>query len=273
MRQKSVSKRLNSLREARSAVRTHREWVSGLLDQRPAARNLATPEGGAFRSRPHFDLMDEELAVLEDRIVTADDAHTHNRVRIVELRRKSEELTTDVYDKQVSARRLLAGAYGADRNYELAAMEGKTPQFSEALAHQVDQTVKLLSEPAAATPPQRLRGVRLDLEEIAGDLQESLEDLLDTRTLLENTQKAIDASRIDLNRAKKEFDKTFPWVGRNLESLFRLAGEDELADRIRAAVRRITSHRPEKSPSAEALAEESLSEEAVSESDAERTDP
>lgn len=240
MKKKGVSKRLKSLREVRASVHTHRAKVGGLLDQRPAALSLATADGGAFSSQPHFDLMDAELAKLDRDLVAADDDHTRNLVRIVDLRRESEELTADVYDKQVSARRVLAGIYGSDRDFELAAIEGATPQFSEALAGQVDQTVKLLREPVAAEPSKKIRGVDLDRVEMAEDLETSLGRLLAARTQLQRTRKAADGTLVVLNAAKQGFDRTFPWVAGNLESLFRLAGEVDLADRIRTSTRRVT---------------------------------
>lgn len=263
MKKKNFSKRRRSLREVRASVHTHRDKVGSLLEQRPAALALATPDGGVFSCKPHFDLMDGELVTLDRGLVAADDAHTRNLVRIVELRKESEDLTADVYEKQVSARRVLSGTYGSGHDFELAAIEGATPQFSETLAGQVDQTVKLLREPAAAEPSKKIRGVELDREEMAEDLKENLGKLLDARTQLQRTRKAADGTLVELKAARKRFDKTFPWVAGNLESLFRLAGEFELADRIRTSTRRVTRRQadPEEEATEEAASPEAASQE------------
>ncbi|MCP3964394.1 MAG: hypothetical protein GY719_41730 [bacterium] len=48
----------------------------------------------------------------------------------------------------------------------------------------------------------------------------------------------MDASRKRKNRAIEAHQDTFSWVASNAESLFRLAGEHELADSIRPSRRR-----------------------------------
>ena len=254
MKKKGVSRRLTSVREVRASIHTHRDRVAAKLEQRPAALDLASPEGGSYSSKPHFDFLDGELATLEHRLVAADDDHTRNLVRLADLRRRSEEGTADVYEKQISARRVLAGTFGPGRDFELAAIEGKTPQLWETLVGQVDQTAKLLREPVAAKPSQKIRGVELDFEEMAGDLEGSLERLVEVRTELQRTQKAADGTLVALNAARSAFDATFPWVAGNVESLFRLAGERELADRVRTSRRRVTRRETEE-PGEETAAE------------------
>ena len=68
-----------------------------------------------------------------------------------------------------------------------------------------------------------------------------------------------------------EYDGVFPWVARTLEGLFRLAGEFELADRIRTSARRVTRRQaaeaeekePEESASEDSATEEASASEAA----------
>ena len=116
MRRKEVSRRLKSVAEVRASGHVHRDLVGRELDKRPAAQ-----QAGAF-SQPYFDNMDGELATIESDLVTAEDAHVRNLVRVVQLRRESTELASGVYEKQTSARQILVGLYGSERDYELAAV-------------------------------------------------------------------------------------------------------------------------------------------------------
>ena len=68
---------------------------------------------------------------------------------------------------------------------------------------------------------------------------------MEVRTELQRTQKAADGTLVALNAARSAFDATFPWVAGNVESLFRLAGERELADRVRTSRRRVTRRETE----------------------------
>ncbi len=259
MRRKEVSRRITSVAEVRASKHAHRGRVGAKFDERPAAQSA-----GAL-SKPYFDHMDGELATIEQDLITAEDAHVRNLIRIVRLRRESSELTAEVYEKQTSARQILVGTFGSESAYELAAASGDTPRVHQTLAMQVDQTVKLLRDPAAARPPVKVAGVTVEPGTMADDLEGSRQLLLEKRTDLQRTEKAADGTRDLVNIALKEYDQVFPWVASSLESTFRLVGEQELADRIRTSRRRVTRRQavddgeslPEESTSGEPPAEES----------------
>ncbi len=240
MRRKEVSRRLTAVAEVRASLETHCDTVCDLLDGRPASR-----DAGGFSYRAHFDRMDRELARVEGILVPAEDAHVRNLVRIVELRRDRDELAVLVYDKQTSARQVLVGLYGADRIFELAAAAGKTPQGSQPLGEQVGQTVTLLRHPAVALPPVKVDGVWIDFQAMAAGLERDNDRLIATRAELQRATKAADGTRVLTRKAIEDYDGVFPWVAADLESLFRLAGEKDLADRIRTSARRVTRRQAE----------------------------
>lgn len=236
MRRKQVSRRLGAVAEVRASLAAHRGSIVAQLDER-----LPSPPAEAVPSyRAYFDHMDHELAQVERRLVAAEDRHVRKLVRVAQLRRRRQELADGVYDKQTSARQILAGLYGSDRNFELAAISGKTPQVTQVLAEQVDQTVKLLRNPEGERPSERIDGVDLRFDTMATDLEGDLKELRGLRVQLERTRKEADATRILTNEAIVEFDRVFPWVAQTLEGLFSLVGEFKLADRIRTSIRRVT---------------------------------
>ncbi len=52
-------------------------------------------------------------------------------------------------------------------------------------------------------------------------------------------------------RAIAEFDAIFPWAAQAVEGVFRMAGERDLADRIRTSRRRVTRRQAEETESSE----------------------
>ncbi len=242
MRRKQVSKRWKSIAEVRASVAAHRSRVGAMLDER-AAVQTAEP----FSYQPFFEHMDGELARVQLNLVTAEDDLVRQLVRGVRLRRETQQLTVDVYNKQVAARRILSGLYGGDSEFELAAVQGSTPEAAQTLAEQVDQTVKLLRDPEGAIPAALVAGVAVDFVVLASDLETAMAKLLASNEELQRTRKAIDGTRILKDAAIAEVNQVFPWVAGSLENCFRLAGERELADRIRTSVRVVTRRQKAKS--------------------------
>lgn len=241
MRRKEVSRRLKSVAEVRAALAAHRDRIIPLLDGRLPPLNGE----GVFSYGGCFDHLDHELEQVEDQLVVAEDEHTRKRVHISQERRRSAELTADLSDKQIPARKTLVGLFGEDRDFELAAISGRTPQSPRILAEQVDQTIKLLRDPEGELPQMKIGGVMVDLDEMADDLVSDLGTLQAARVEYDRRRKEADATRVVTNEAIATYDKVFPWATRTLESLFRLVGELTLADRIRTSVRRVTRRQGE----------------------------
>ncbi len=240
MRRVEVSRRLGSVEEVRASLAAHRGPIADKLD----AECPASPETG-FSYQVMFSHMDDQLAKVESRLVEAEDRHVRQLVRIRRLRRRRDRGAASLYDKQTATRGTLAFLFGKERNFELAAVSGKTPQSSKALVEQVDQTVKLLREPEGASPSLKVAGIGVDFATMADDLEDGKKDLLRVRAELVKTVKKTDGTRQAANRASKGFDLVFFWIAPSLEGLFRLAGEQELAERIRTSVRRVTRRQAE----------------------------
>ena len=250
MRRKEVTRPLTSIAEVRASMFAHRNEIGRLLDERPTS-----PEGGGF-SQIYFDQMDAELATVEGNLVAAEDAHVRKQAQVVQARRLSRQLADGIYDKQTAARQILAGTFGSQHAFELAATSGNTPQGPMTLPEQVDQTIKMLRDPAGALPTVRIRGVELSFSDMADDLEADLAEVKTSREAYDRRRKEVDATRLATNEAIAECQRVFPWVASSLESLFRLVGERELADRIRTSLRRVT-RRQEPEPKEEAAGDSS----------------
>ena len=237
MRRKGSLIRIQAIREVRASLATFGAGVVERLD----ARRPAPPAGEpAFTYQVVFDDLDRELAAVQERLVTEEDAHMRNRIRRSNLNRTVEALTTALYERLVSTRRTLRGAFGPQSGFELAAVEGSTPEGTVGLLNQVDQTIKLLREPEVELPAVTIEGVDITLDAVAAGLENGLQELESVQADLEQARKAVSETVIERGKAIDEYDQVFPWVARALESYFRLAGELKLADRIRTSARRVT---------------------------------
>ncbi len=255
MRRVEVSRRLGSAEEVRGSLAAHRGRIDGHL----AVQYQPLPETG-FSYQAMFDHMDAELAKIGGRLVASEDRHVRQLARTRELRRRRARSTSETYDKQTSARGIIASLYGKAHDFEVAAVSGTTPQSSRALAEQVDQTVKFLRNPEVAAPSSKVAGVGVDFRTMADDLEAGRRQLIEVRAELVQATKEADGTRQTTAELIKEFDRIFLWIARSLESLFRLAGESELADRIRTSARRVTRRQAEPAEPAQPPPEGSVEE-------------
>ena len=249
MRGRASFIRIRAAGEVRASLGTFGGRVIGLLDGR---RSLPPPAEGepGFTYQGLFDLLDEELATVQQGLVEAEDDHLRKKIQVAQLRTTGEDLTATLYDQQVAARRAIAAAFGTDRSFEVAAVSGDTPRELWGLVDQVDQTVKILQEPAAELPEVIVEG-GVNLATFADQLHIGLRELRKTGAGLERARKAAGESLIVRNQAIAEFNAVFPPVARTLEGLFRLAGENELAERIRTSARRATRQQGDGEPEEE----------------------
>ena len=259
MRSRGSFVRIQSVEEVRASLATFGAGVAQRLDQR-----RAEPVEGetAFSYQQVFDDFDRELETIHTVLVTAEDERVRKRIQVSRSARLGEQLTEALYDRQVAVRRTLAGIYGPDRGFEVAAVEGKTPRTLKGIADQVDVTVRLLRQPEVELPTLEVDGVVVDLGTMAGRLETELADLQDLGVRLERARKAAGESVVVRKQAIEEFDGVFPWVARALESLFRLVGETDLAERIRTSVRRVTRRQADEPEKADGAAGEDSGESA-----------
>ncbi len=236
MRIKEILRRLATVAEVLFSLGTFGERIAALLDQRhPAA------EGDpGFTYRTVFEHLRLDLESIRERLAAARDQHVRMLVRAAGLRRRVHELATELYNRQVAARRILSGVFEPGRSFEVAAASGKTPRVAAVLEQQAGQTVKVLRQPEVDLGPIQADGVQIDLGQMADGLETRIEALREARNGREQTRKALGETKVLKDQAIEYCDGLLPWVGRTLESYCRIAGEPELAERIRTSTRRAT---------------------------------
>lgn len=150
---------------------------------------------------------------------------------------------------------------------------GPTPRQPVALVSQIRETVEFLRSPKVATPTIELDGVQIDLTTVGTDLGSAADRLDTVLTNLAQARKNAQTSRVAKNKAIERYDREFLWIARTLEGYFRLAGMDELAERIRPSARRAGRRAADAEPSGQAPSGEPAAGEPASEEPASETPP
>ena len=120
--------------------------------------------------------------------------------------------------------------------------------------------------------PKRWMEAKLSREASAGELDPEIADLRFAVERLAEQRKRVDTAKVRKDDALKEFDRNYIPIVRVLEASFRVAGETDLADRIRPTVRQLTRNDKEEAKP-EAEPSEPSSESKASESDSAAASP
>ncbi len=120
-----------------------------------------------------------------------------------------------------------------------------------------------LSSSDSELTPERWVKNSLAREEIAAELDGEIAELRIKVQRLVEQRKVVDTAKVRKDQTQEDFDRQFILIVRVLEATFRVAGETELADRIRPTVRQLGRDGGEESdqedpeaPSAEAQSAE-----------------
>ncbi len=241
MRSKASFVRIQSVEEVRASLATYGGGIAERLQHR---RPTSAGEGEALLTAINYQALfgdlEEDLGGAQLNLVTAEDKHLRSLIRVSKLRRQRDAFVLKAHERLVANRRVLLGVFGPDRGFELAALDGRTPRESKAMIDQLDQTIQLMRDPEGELPVVVADGVQLDFEGMATGFESDLADLRQVRGQLERANKAAAETLIAKDHAIKAFNGVFPPVAGILEGFFRLAGEPELAERVRTSTRRIT---------------------------------
>ena len=256
MRNKETFGLLKSADEIRVALDTDGDRVGGLLNENDP---LPVGEGEpAFDYRQHMRQLIAQLDRAEKAAVASEDDHAGQLIRVSRTQSERNEIVRTHVDKLVATRQGLEGLYRRG-GFELASLAGDTPRAPAELLEQLEQTVKLLRQPAVELRELRMRGFDVDLETVASELEAGMPDLRSIVDRLAKRRKQAEGLFLAKREARKVFRRTILWVGRATEGLFHLAGESELADRIRKSTRRPLRPSEEEPVSEDEPAEESAS--------------
>ncbi len=235
MRTQETFSLMKSAKEIAVAIVTDGDRIGGRLNE---INPLPVEEGEpAFDYRKHMQSLGLQLEEAQADVVAAEDEHAARKIRVARRRSELDEVGRVSYDKMVVARQGLETVYESG-SYELAFLTGKTPRAPERLYGQLEQSVGLLKQPAVEPRQPKSKAVSIDHDQVLEDLEPELPLLRGAIDRHARTKKEAEGSLVAKQEAVRNLRRTVVWVGRTTEGLFYLAGEDELAKRIRTSTRR-----------------------------------
>ncbi len=191
--------------------------------------------------------MKDKLAGSREKLSEAEEHHIDLTRQAIGLRAAREEVTGNLYDDFSSIRRTVEELYhgkgkGNANAFVVAGIQGPTPQKPTRLLRQVDLAIGHLLQPGLEFPASRFGETRLEPAKVVSALKPSCDRLHQVLDDLSEVAVALDASRMEKNRAIDALEAMLSWVAQSAESFFEMAGKHELAERIRLATRRHRRH-------------------------------
>lgn len=226
--------------EVVSSIETHGVKVATRLDEQATRATTREAQGANapnFRSNM-FHIRDNLTGSVQN-MADKDQRHVHQLAEVIQLRQERQVVQQDVYDTMTTLRNTLDSLYGPGQAFVLAGVEGPTARKAKKLVRQTDLAASRLEQDGLELPPSRLGGIRLDLKAVAADLRSKLERLRAVLAAQKQALRISQETRKEKNRAKESHERLLLWSARTLEGYYQLAGEHELAERIRPATRRL----------------------------------
>lgn len=232
---KMVTRRQDEAAVVIQAAVTHADVVGARLEQTlaPAVDPEAPCSGGSTGEL--IRRLGRTLQASIDALVEADQAHEIKKARGRPVRREVKEAVAVLYRELVDLRRAVEAVGGAPALVKLG-FKGITTREPLALCRLGDAVYTRL--PGLADELTARRGLTFDAAAYVGPVAEATGRLERAREDWVREQREREVTLMHKLRAMSAFDSCYLSVARALEALFRLAGMDELADRVRPTRRR-----------------------------------
>jgi hypothetical protein len=235
MRDKMIRNRRKSGDSVGASVDTHLEEVVVPLEVTFTEQLV---EGEILPDlRTVLRILQRLLAVAVRQLVGAGERHRDEIDNDIRLRQRRDELVGFLGTKVSRFRNTLDGVFGAGSAIQLAGLGGRTEQEPMALLAQVEDILRRFANPTTELGSPGF-GLQLDPTTVVGEFQGEYQELRDLLSELQSENRRSDATVIAKQAAMEDYDKQFRWIAGCLESLYHLAGQHELAERVKPSTRR-----------------------------------
>ena len=267
---KAVTDRKQSCRTVLWAIDTYGDRLvrelSGTFDPLLA-------EGQVMPFETQLELFKKKLTLDLDQVVATDRQYRDQKARDPISRGFRDRQIGAVNTSVIDLRQAFTGIYSEDKLAEFG-FARRTPSQPEALQEQAIHLVERLSDSKLDLTGSSYRDVQLDAPNLVRELAGSVEALQAASDDLVREERKTEALKLAKDAALAEYNTSFLWIARTVESLCQLAGLEEVAKRVRPSSRRpgVTARKfddseganPEDSPSETAPSETTPSETAPS---------
>ncbi len=232
MSSKQVTDREKSAEAVSAAGTTHADSIHQALSALFQA-HLAPGE-----TMPDFALMcrlfSRSLADTKAGMVKADEAHIAELGDDAPVREARDEIAAKLYSEIVDLREVLIGLFGVKTAN--AIISGGTPRDPVVLSRFAKDVADKLSQ--VQLPAPRVKGAKLDKQAIAISLLTQKTELDARLSDVARELREAQATQVAKDRAIGAYDELFAQVASALSGFLRLAGDAELAARVRPSTRR-----------------------------------
>ena len=134
-------------------------------------------------------------------------------------------------------RKIFEGLYRPE-NIESLGFPARLARDSKLLLRQGGHLIEVLTSSDLELPDSRFADAGLPISEMVKSLVPKVEELRKALGDIGREERLAQVTQVDRDRATDDYNNTFLWVARTLESLYSLSGEKELAARVRPSTRR-----------------------------------
>ena len=227
-----------------TSIETHGVEVAATLTEKWMAVHAppgSTPQADAPNPPDYlgqlFALRDG-LNASKSSLGQADQTHVYQLARLIQLRDDRAGLTDSLYTQFSTARRTIDELHGEGKAFLMAAIQGPTARTTKKLLRQVEVSLPQLHDPSLKQTEPKVEGITVDPPAMARGLDNLAGELRTTQAEFQRMRRVVQASRKEKVRRLEEHRSTTVWTARIVEGYYQLAGETELAERLRPAVSR-----------------------------------
>jgi hypothetical protein len=232
MASKQVTDRQKSADSVIAAGEAHEEPVQRAL------ADLIKPQLKKGEPLPDFGavvkLSVKLLSAAKDRLVQADQAHETELSDDPPVREARDAAVAGLRDALINLREMIIGAYGHPTAAKL--FLGAAPEDPVVLSRFAGEVADNLDK--TKLPAPRIKGAKLDPSETSASLRDKRAQLDKHLGAVAREQREAQKTLAAKNAAIPAYDRTFAGVATTLSGLLLLAGETELAAKIRPSTRR-----------------------------------
>lgn len=156
-----------------------------------------------------------------------------------ENRRLRDEALAAAYERAVAARKVMEGALGVDKALEVLGFDGPTPSEPALLIQRMEEAVGRLSDPALVAQLDGLKvaGMSQDWGALADSLDEARARLEERLEIAASESSERAAAIVAREAARTRFNDFVVGFSRILDGIYVVAGQRELAGRLRPTLR------------------------------------
>jgi len=233
MPSKLVTDRQKSAAAVIAAAHSHAARATAALTE------LFEPVVGKGQKLPDlgsiFALSEAALARATGALVDADIEHERELADDEAPRAKRDEIAAGLYADIVEFREVVTGLLGGAA-LPMLRLTGATPRDPVVLARLARDVSAALS--SQKLPKSRVRGATFRAEDWVERLDDRITPLEKAIDVVAREVREAEGTQATKNRALEAYDETFRKVATLLSATLSIAGEDELASRVRPTARR-----------------------------------